>query len=397
MRAYGFFLSVGTLFLAGCGTHLPALVDTQILPVKDLVADIDCEFQDAVRTQIYEKHRYFLKTWQGTYTITLKGNETGVVKLASSTTPILLPRGSTLNLGAGGGATTTANRTAVLKFNLDFATVKDGPPCLRPAPVSGHPMLTGKIGFEQWMDRAFDGALADDTLSAKTSAIASVGHTFQFSLDLIANASPSFSIVPAPVTTITPTGSIDRLEDNIVDVALGKGAGATESVTKTSAQYAKAQIDAISELNKAIEELTAKIKKGGETLAENKDFIAQGNELKPFNVPEAKIQELFPEGDKDHLTKQQNAARSFFRDPTVEAKLQSLNNLAANVREDQRARDAKKGQLLDTINHPASQAVVQRQVRTVSPISPDQNPNVANTQLQLTLERLNNTLRLPVP
>src|ERR1019366_9338960 len=50
---------------------------------------------------------------QGTYTITLKGNETGVTKVASSTTPILLPRGSTLNLGAGGGATTTANRNAV--------------------------------------------------------------------------------------------------------------------------------------------------------------------------------------------------------------------------------------------------------------------------------------------
>ena len=334
MRAYGISLSAGTLFLAGCGTYLPHLVSNQVLPVEDLVADIDCEFQEAVRTQIYEKRRYFLKTWQGSYTITLKGNETGVTKVASSTTPILLPRGSTLNFGAGAGATTTANRTAILKFNLDFATVKNGPPCLRPAPVSGHPMLTGKIGFEEWMNRAFDGALADNSIGGKPSDISSVGHTFEFSVDLTANASPTFSIVPTPVTAITPTGSIDRLEDNIVDVSLGKATSGTDTATKTTAQYAKAQIDAINELKKAIDELTAKINKGNQTLAENKDFIAQGNELKSFNVPEATIKELFPESNPEILSQKQRDARRFFTDPTVEQRLQTFNSLAATVKED---------------------------------------------------------------
>jgi len=397
MRAYAFACSFGAFTLAGCGTYLPELVDERILPLEDLVANIDCEFQDAVRTQIYDRHRTWLKTWQGQYTITLKGNEIGGAKLASSITPIIISRHSSLNLGVGGGATTTANRTALLKFNLDFATVKNGPPCEPPVPVSGHPLLAGKIGFEQWMNRAFDGALADDTIRAKTSSIASVGHTFEFSIDLNANASSAFTIVPAPVATVTPTGTIDRLEDNIVDVSLGKTPAATESVTKTLAQYSKAQIDAINELKKAIQDLASRIDKNNKTLAENKEFMTLGNDLKAFSVPEATMKQLFPEANQEFLTQKQRDARRFFSDPTVEARLQSLNNLASTVKEDQRTLDAKSAQLLDTINHPASQAIVQKQVRATSTLSPDQNPNVANTQLQLTFERLNNSLRIPIP
>lgn len=247
------------------------------------------------------------------------------------------------------------------------------------------------------MNRAFDGALADNSIGGKPSDISSVGHTFEFSVDLTANASPTFSIVPTPVTAITPTGSIDRLEDNIVDVSLGKATSGTDTATKTTAQYAKAQIDAINELKKAIDELTAKINRGNQTLAENKDFIAQGNELKSFNVPEATIKELFPESNPEILSQKQRDARRFFTDPTVEQRLQTFNSLAATVKEDQRTLDAKKGQLLDTINRPASQTVVQRQVRAASPLTTDQNPNVTNTQLQLTLERLNNTIRVQVP
>jgi outer membrane lipopolysaccharide assembly protein LptE/RlpB len=67
---YCAFAYAALLCLGGCGTHLPDLVDKKILPLEDLVQDIDCEFQDAVREQIYLNGRAWLKTWQGQYTIT---------------------------------------------------------------------------------------------------------------------------------------------------------------------------------------------------------------------------------------------------------------------------------------------------------------------------------------
>src|SRR5690348_935746 len=118
MRAYVPAVAAGMCVLGGCGTHLPELVDRHVLPLEDLVASIDCEFKNAVRTQIYGHGRHWLKTWQGQYTITLKGNETGGARLGASTGPIILSRRGSLGLGVGGGATTTANRTAILKYNL---------------------------------------------------------------------------------------------------------------------------------------------------------------------------------------------------------------------------------------------------------------------------------------
>jgi hypothetical protein len=395
MRVRCFLWSFGTITLAGCGTHVPELVSERVLPIEALVASIDCEFQDAVRTQIYHRPgRQWLRTWQGQYTVTLKGNETGGVKLASSTNPILLPRGSTLNLGVGGGGTTTANRIAILKFNLDFATVRDGPRCEPPPAYAAHPLLKGRIGFEDWMDRAFDGALSESTIAAKTSDLASIGHSFEFSIDLNANASPAFVIMPAPATTITPTGTIDRLEDNIVEVSLGKAAAGTASQTKTTANYAKLQLEALQTLEKEIKDLSDKICGDKKTLAENKEVLQRADQLQKFTVPapEATIQGLRPEARSELLGKQSEAREFFAANADTLATLRRTQN---ETKQDEQSLSTKKGQMLDTINHPASTTVVQRTVRTPAPLPADQNPNVASTSLQLTLERLNNTLRVP--
>jgi len=57
VRVFDIFLSLAAISLGGCGSHLPAFVDEQTLPLQDLVWKIDCEFQDAVRYEIYEKKR----------------------------------------------------------------------------------------------------------------------------------------------------------------------------------------------------------------------------------------------------------------------------------------------------------------------------------------------------
>ncbi len=398
MRARLIVCLSGSFMLAGCGTHVPALVSEQVLPIEALVANIDCEFQDAVRTQIYHRPgRQWLRTWQGQYTVTLKGNETGGVKISSSTSPILLPARSTLNLGLGGGGATTANRIAILKFNLDFATVRDGPRCEPPTAYAAHPLLKGRIGFEEWMDRALDGALAEQTIAAKTSDLASIGHSFEFSIELNANASPVFVIMPAPATTVTPTGTIDRLEDNIVEVSLGKAAAGTASQTKTTANYAKLQLEALQSLEKEIKELIDKIDANKKTLAEkdNKEFLQRADQLEKFNLPEATLQQLQPNANREFLAQRQSEAREFFSNAANTGRLADLRKIQAETTQAQQSLDTKKGQLLDTINHPASTTVVQRTVRTPAPLPADQNPNVAGTSLQLTLERLNNTLRVP--
>ena len=247
------------------------------------------------------------------------------------------------------------------------------------------------------MDRAFAGALSSKTISDKTASIASVGHTFEFSLDVNANASPVFTIVSAPITTLSPSGTLDRFEDNIVEVALGKAAGATDSVTKTSAKYDADQLKAINELRASIKELSDKIDAGDKRLAENQTFIATARELQQYNQSEEAIKRLFPDSNMQTfaLRRQNEASRFFTQENNI--RFQQLNELDATVKTQRRERATAKTQLIDTINHPAEQTTVKREVRAPSPLSPDQNPNVTNTQLQLTFERLNNSLRLPSP
>jgi hypothetical protein len=107
------------------------------------------------------------------------------------------------------------------------------------------------------------------------------------------------------------------------------------------------------------------------------------------------LQQLQPNANREFLAQRQSEAREFFSNAANTGRLADLRKIQAETTQAQQSLDTKKGQLLDTINHPASTTVVQRTVRTPAPLPADQNPNVAGTSLQLTLERLNNTLRVP--
>jgi hypothetical protein len=120
------FLS-SSIWLSGCGTYLPELTSSEILPLKALIGKIDCEFQFAVWTQRHDKKRMFLKGWQGQYAVTLKSNETGSSKATTNSFPFLSSKKLQVNAIVGGGTTTTANRTALMKFNLAFDSVKQEP------------------------------------------------------------------------------------------------------------------------------------------------------------------------------------------------------------------------------------------------------------------------------
>lgn len=110
--------------LTGCGTYLPRLTSDQALPLDALIAKINCEFQVAVWTQRHLKGRAFFAGWQGQYGITLKSNETGSAKSLNNTFPFV-PAKSVAGTGIiGGGESTTANRTAIMKFSLAFDDVK---------------------------------------------------------------------------------------------------------------------------------------------------------------------------------------------------------------------------------------------------------------------------------
>jgi hypothetical protein len=370
-----FFLSVE---LAGCGTYLPELTSRETLPLELLVAKIDCEFQVAVWTQRDVKHRTFLASWQGQYSVTLKSNEIGSTKAQTNTFPFLPSKKLTINANVGGGETTTANRTALMKFNLAFDSVKQEPVCAKVPTSSLHPFLSGRIGFEEWMDRAFDGAERGGQLQiGEPQRISSLGHTFEFSIDVNANAGAGFVIAPAPTIGINPAATIDRLDDGIVDVVIAKPA--VDPLPQLITALTKEERELIAELKKLIEK-------------KQKDI---GNRTAQLNAPENKalisrlstmdkmaIQRLSPGDERQQqelgLDKQQLT------------KLQTLKALQDENQADDQAIKGYRKEIADV--KPQVSIVTKSRI-----LPPDRNPEIANTSLQLTFERLNNNLRLPVP
>src|SRR6266404_40229 len=110
--------------LTGCGTYLPQLTSREVLPLEVLIAQIDGEFQKAVWNQKYLRGPTVLAGWQGVYAVTLKGNATGSAKSLANTFPFLPAKNVSGTGIVGAGETTTANRTALMKFSLKFDDVK---------------------------------------------------------------------------------------------------------------------------------------------------------------------------------------------------------------------------------------------------------------------------------
>jgi hypothetical protein len=361
--------------LAGCGTYLPELTSRGTLPLELLIAKIDCEFQAAVWTQRNVKHRTFLAGWQGQYTVTLKSNEIGSAKALTNTFPFLPSKKLTINATVGGGETTTANRTALMKFNLAFDSVKREPVCAKVPTRSLHPFLTGRIGFEEWMDRAFDGAESGGQLQiGEPQRISSLGHTFEFSIDANANVGAGFVIAPAPTIGINPAATIDRLDDGVVDVVIAKPA--VDPLPQLISALTKEERELIAELKKLIEKKQQDINSRAVQLnaPENKALIARLSAMDKMT-----IQRLSP-GDE----RQQ---QELGLDRQQLTKLQTLKTLQDENQTDEQAIKGYRKEIAD----------VKPQVSIVTiprVLPPNRNPEIAATSQQLTLERLNNTLRI---
>jgi|GEM_PF-7068107 len=369
------FLAVATT-LASCGTYLPELTSHEALPLEALIAKIDCEFQVAVWRQKYLKNRTFLAGWQGQYTVTLKSNEVGSAKALTNTFPFLPSKKLAINANIGGGETTTANRTALMKFNLAFDSVKQEPVCARVPTNSLHPFITGRIGFEEWMNRAFDSAETGGNLQFhQPQRIASLGHTFEFSIDVNANAGAGFVIAPAPTININPAFTVDRLDDGIVDVVIAKAA--VDPLPALITGLTKEDYKLIAELEKLIEKLQGRIKERTTTL--NNAPLA--NRL--TTMDSITIQKLLP-NDEQQL-------KAFDLNSVQAEQLKALSAL----------RDANKADEQEILSYKKQIADIPRKVTAVTTkyhvLSPDRNPEIANTFQQLTLERLNNNLRVPIP
>lgn len=368
-----------TMVLAGCGTYLPELTSREILPIEILIAKIDCEFEVAVWTQKYIKHRTFLAGWQGQYSVTLKSNEIGSTKALTNTFPFLPSKKLAINATVGGGETTTANRTALMKFNLAFDSVKREPVCAKVPASSLHPFLTGRIGFEEWMDRAFDGAERGGQIQiAEPQRISSLGHTFEFSIDVNANAGAGFIIAPAPTIGINPAATIDRLDDGIVDVAIAKPA--VDPLPQLITGLTEAERELIAELEKLIKQKQGEIdKRTAELNLEQNAPLA--NRLPTLDSKT--IQNLLPSDEKK--------LQAFGLNQAQVEQLKALNAL----------RDANKADQQEILGYWRQIAGIQPKVTGVTTklrvLPPDRNPEISNTFQQLAIERLNNNLRVPVP
>lgn len=370
MRRWGILLI--TTALPGCGTYLPQLTSHEILPLEALVAKIDCEFQVAVWTQKIKKQRTFLKGWQSQYTVTLKSNEVGSTKALSNTFPIISSNKLTINGHAGAGVTTTANRTALMKFSLAFDRINDVPLCAKLDTNSMHPFITGRIGFEEWMDRAFHAAEWGGRMqTGEPQRISSLGHTFAFAIEVNANAGAGFIIGPAPTASVNPSATVYRLDDGIIDVVIAKPA--FDPLPELIIALTKEERELIAQLKKLIEEKQGEINKRTAVLN------SPSNRALMLNMDKLAIQGIRPNDES------QQRATGLTRDSLT--KLQELNALQGENQTAERDIELARKKIADI--KPQPQIVTRPRI-----LPPERNPEISYTSQQLTLERLNNNLRI---
>jgi hypothetical protein len=228
------------------------------------------------------------------------------------------------------------------------------------------------------MNRAFDGAERGGQLQiGQPQRISSLGHTFEFSIDVNANAGAGFVIAPAPTIGINPAATIDRLDDGIVDVVIAKPA-----------------VDPLPEL------ITALTKEEKELIAELKKLIDKkqrdiNNRTAELNAPENRtLSSLLSNMDKMTIQRLSPGDERLQQELRLDRQqLTQLQKLKA-LQDDNQA----DGQTIKGYRKEIADVKPQVSIVTRSRIlPPDRNPEIANTSLQLTFERLNNNLRLPVP
>ena len=401
---YRAFLSVSAAFcLAGCGTQLPELTSPQVLPRDRLIGAIHCELADAIREQLlFRPDRRFLIDWQAAYTITLKGNETGILAADANKFPVPFDRGASLVLiSAGADVKGTANRTAVLRFSLNVSDIDlRAPPCAETNATGTHPFLRGNIGFGRWLNEALDTSLTDGFIASHPDRLTSVGHTFQFVVLATAGVNPTFTIAPRPII-INPSVAVSREEDNSVDVVLAKksSGGGTTTVSKVKTpeqvkkveQYRKENDDARQKIAQADAFLDTP---DGRRLAQLQTQI-KGKEaaITSLGVP-------LPSGPAapDSLEVPNDLAAPLAEKARRDfSELQGLKNQFATTgggafEKNQRDRGAAENTIAENqgrIQAIESDPKAVRVTRAPAPsMPPSENSNIAATQLQLTLERV---------
>jgi hypothetical protein len=225
------------------------------------------------------------------------------------------------------------------------------------------------------MDRAFDGAESGGRLQiGEPQRISSLGHTFEFSIDANANAGAGFVIAPAPAIGINPAATIDRLDDGVVDVVIAKPA--VDPLPQLISALTKEERELIAELKKLIEKKQQDITSRAVQLnaPENKGLIARLSAMDTMT-----IQRLSP-GDE----RQQQELGLDLQQLT---KLQTLKTLQDENQTDEQVIKGYRREIADV--KPQLSIVTKSRV-----LPPDRNPEIAATSQQLTLERLNNNLRI---
>lgn len=220
-RMAGSILS--TAFLAtGCSTAVPALRDETQLSTSAVVRGIQCEMREAVREAMRDGRRPWLKDWEAAYGLTLNMTETGAVA-AIGQTPVAA---STVlaAIGAGGNVSETRRRIAKLNFVATVPEIKKYR-CDDHRTVRDHPFVPGvelgRAGFSDWLNRALDAvdlaAAPDDVVPSGKRPI-SVGHTFEFIIQVDANASAGFTLLPAGGASFGPSLAIGRIDNHSLEV-----------------------------------------------------------------------------------------------------------------------------------------------------------------------------------
>jgi hypothetical protein len=192
-----------------------------------------------------------------------------------------------------------------------------------------------------------------------------------------ANAGAGFVIAPAPTIGINPAATIDRLDDGIVDVVIAKPAA--DPLPELITALTKEEKELIADLKKLIEKKQQDIKDRTTQLnaPENKALTSQ---LK--SMDKLTIQRLSPTDEQ--LQKDLGLDRQQL------TTLQKLNTFQEKNQADDQSITGLRKQIADI--KPQVSIVTRSRI-----LPPDRNPEIANTSLQLTFERLNNNLRVPIP
>lgn len=408
------FLSSLTLActVAGCGTQLPEFTSPRVLPMDALVGAIHCELADAVRQQAEKPGRGFLKSWQGAYTVTLKGDEAGTLAADANKLPIGFGAGSSVAIVAGADIKGAANRTAILKFNLNVADIKrSDPPCSEGSPDGTHPFLRGRMGFREWLDTAIEAGLADKTIRNHPDKLTSIGHTFEFAVTSTAALNPVFTIVPKPVT-LNPSVSVSREEDNSVDVVLAKPAAKASGPTIVVKVLTPEQLAQIAKEQKQRDDAKQKLDKAEAFLSSPDGRRTAGLEAL-IDSKQAALTELGVAVPKDVFGLEPESAL-----PSERKNPQTLNQASSAIISlkqltGQLAGDKDYATYLtskrDKTDLPAVVTAQQTKIDNIKAdpqglratrapggvASVEDNPNIVNTSLQLTLERVLGNTRVP--